>query len=614
VPEWIGKTVGKVRIDQLLAHGGMAEVYLGTHLTLDRPVAIKVLHSYVEHESDLRERFQREAKVVAGFRHPNIVQVYDFDTIEGHPYIVMEYLDGPTLGVFLHDLHARKQRLTSEQIAEVFKGPAAALDYAHARGVIHRDIKPGNIMLHRIPKETAALDNTHLDLDAVVTDFGLLRMAGATLQTSYGAISGTPNYMSPEQASGTPVDYRTDIYSLGVVLYEMLAGRTPFDGDTTMTVLFKQINAPPPPISHISEREQAVLDKALAKNPAARYQSCAEMADAYNSAIAEPPAEETVRRSIPPATITAAEQLAEETVRRPAPSTIPTAAPDSQPFAPSTVRAPADEAPQKPASSKRSWMLPMVIAGAAVVIVGAGLLMFVLRPGGAAPSVKPQSTAAQLSSTPTAVNLLPSGANMVKIPAGTYQLGVSPADEFHAAQQTVSLPDYWIDAYPVSNDEYQQFLEKGNGPQPLVWPGAAKQPVRGVTWDQAGAYCASIEKHLPSEAEWEAAGRGLVSNPPLYPWGNDPTDGGKALQMPDQDTYEVGSLPFNVSDSGVYDLVGEVWQWVDPAYAATQAGYLVLRGGRFGLPQDLAYRLIVAPDDNRYIKFAGFRCAADNVK
>ncbi len=594
MPEWIGKTVGKVRIDQLLANGGMAEVYLGTHLTLDRRVAIKVLHSYIEQEPDLLERFQREAKVVAGFRHPNIVQVYDFDSIEGHPYIVMEYLDGPTLAVCLRDLHGHKQRLTSDQIARLLKGPAAALDYAHARGVIHRDVKPGNIMLRRAPEKPGAPDATVVDLDAVMTDFGLLRMTGATLQTSYGSIAGTPNYMSPEQANGTPADYRTDIYSLGVVLYEMLAGRAPFDGDTTLTVLYKQVNEPPPPILGISQREQAVLEKALAKSPADRYQSCAAMAEAYSAAIAAPPVEETMRLPmLAPAT----------------------AVPGSLPVTATPQPAAAAVAAERPALRKRGWMMTAATAAAAIVILGVAALVFVPKLGSAAtavPTVKPK--ALQPSSTATAVNVLPSSAGMVKIVAGTYQLGFSAPDEFHAAPQAVSLPEYWIDTYPVTNQQYQQYLQKASAQQPLVWPAGADQPVRGVTWDQAAAYCASLQKRLPSEAEWEAAGRGSASDPPLFPWGSDPTDGGKALQMPDQDTYNVGSLSFNVSSSGVYDLVGEVWQWVDQAYAATQGGYRVLRGGRFGLPEDLAYRLVVAPDDSRYVKFTGFRCAADHVQ
>jgi formylglycine-generating enzyme required for sulfatase activity len=142
----------------------------------------------------------------------------------------------------------------------------------------------------------------------------------------------------------------------------------------------------------------------------------------------------------------------------------------------------------------------------------------------------------------------------------------------------------------------------------------ADHPVRGVTWDQAVAYCSWAKKRLPTEAEWEAAGRGVGTGPQLYPWGNDPTADGKAFEMPDQDTYAVGTQPFNTSPFGVSDMVGNVWEWVGEPYAIVQDGYQILRGGRFGLAQDLAYRLAVAPDDPRYIKFSGFRCVADQVK
>jgi len=121
MPEWLGKTIGKVRIEKLLARGGMAEVYLGIHLTLERPVAIKLLHSYIEEEPLLLERFNREARAVAGLRHPNIVQIFDFDTIDSHPYIVMEYLRGPTLANYLRGLHFRKERMPSHQVARLLK-------------------------------------------------------------------------------------------------------------------------------------------------------------------------------------------------------------------------------------------------------------------------------------------------------------------------------------------------------------------------------------------------------------------------------------------------------------------------------------------------------------
>src|SRR5512146_611075 len=137
--ERLGKTIGNVRIEKLLARGGMAEVYLGSHLNLERPVAVKFLHSFIEEEPLLLERFRREAKVVAGLRHSNIVQVFDFDTFDGHPFIVMEYLKGPTLAIYLRHLHQRKKRLSVDQVSRLLQGLAAALGYAHGRGVIHRD-------------------------------------------------------------------------------------------------------------------------------------------------------------------------------------------------------------------------------------------------------------------------------------------------------------------------------------------------------------------------------------------------------------------------------------------------------------------------------------------
>ena len=181
--EWLGRTIGKVRIDKYLARGGMGEVYLGTHLTLDRPVAVKVLHSYIEEDPDLLVRFHREAKVVAGLRHPNIVQIYDFDAIDGHPYIVMEYLKGPSLATYLRDLHKRNERIPHDQVARLLKSLTAALDYAHDQDVIHRDIKPGNIMLHGKADEIPLDKPLTNDVEAVLMDFGLVRIANTASQT-----------------------------------------------------------------------------------------------------------------------------------------------------------------------------------------------------------------------------------------------------------------------------------------------------------------------------------------------------------------------------------------------------------------------------------------------
>lgn len=285
MPEWIGKTVGKVRIEKFLARGGMAQVYVGTHLTLDRQVAVKVLHSFIEDDPDLQARFQREARVVAGLRHNNIVQILDFDTAEGHPYIVMEYLNGPSLAAHLRFIHQNGMRLSFHHAARLLTPLAAALDYAHSQGIIHRDVKPANILLHNRLGEFHIGDPISDNIEPVITDFGLVRIVHSSMQTATGAISGTPAYMSPEQASGKKVDFRTDIYSLGIVLYEMLAGRVPFEADSSMSVLLMHINEPPPPIEGIHPAVREVVERALAKNPDERFQTCRDLATAFANAV-----------------------------------------------------------------------------------------------------------------------------------------------------------------------------------------------------------------------------------------------------------------------------------------------------------------------------------------
>lgn len=285
MPEWTGKTIGNVRVDRELAKGGMAEVYLGKHLRLDRPVTVKVMHSYIEADPELQSRFEREAKVVAALRHPNIVQIFDFDITEGHPYIVMEYLRGPSLAAYLRELNRRNENLHPEQVARLLSILAAALDYAHEQGVIHRDVKPGNIILHTKTGQFSSDQPLTLLTEPVITDFGLVRIAHATTQTSSGRLSGTPAYMSPEQAHGLRVDHRSDIYSLGIVLYELIAGHVPFEADTSWAVIFKHTSAPPPPIPGIQPPVQKVIDRVLDKNPDMRYQTCRELAADYMEAI-----------------------------------------------------------------------------------------------------------------------------------------------------------------------------------------------------------------------------------------------------------------------------------------------------------------------------------------
>ena len=285
MPELIGKYLGKVRIDMFLAQGGMADVYLGTHTTLQRGVAVKLMKGDIQREPEMQERFQREARVVAMLRHPNIVQVFDFDTYQGQPYLVMEYVAGATLGNYLRKLHENNGRLDLPQVGILLNKLAEALNYAHEKGVIHRDIKPGNILLTSRTTPVSAGNPLPGDTEPIITDFGLVRFKQSTTQTATGVITGTPAYMSPEQARGAKIDTRTDIYSLGVTVYEMLAGRVPFDADSTLTVLNMHINEPPPPIEGLSKPLQEVIYRALAKNPDDRFQTPLEFAQAFQAAL-----------------------------------------------------------------------------------------------------------------------------------------------------------------------------------------------------------------------------------------------------------------------------------------------------------------------------------------
>jgi len=278
--DWAGKTLGKVHIEHLVARGGMAEVYVATHESFGQ-VAVKVMRGLLERDSDQLARFQREAEVVEELRHPNIVQMFDYTVEDETPCLVMEYIPGPSLASYLKYLHDNKQRLPIGIVGHILTSMASALDYAHAKGMVHRDIKPANVLL-RSRSDTVDLNKPlPQDVEPVLTDFGLVRLLDSTMHTTAGSVSGTPTYMSPEQARGEKVDKRTDIYSFAIMLYEMLAGEVPFQSDTTFGMLMKHINDPPAPIKGISKDLQALLDRALAKDPSLRYETAGDLANEF---------------------------------------------------------------------------------------------------------------------------------------------------------------------------------------------------------------------------------------------------------------------------------------------------------------------------------------------
>ncbi len=271
-----GKTLGRYRVVAKLGRGGMAEVYKAYQPGLDRYVGIKVLHSHLVDDADFIGRFEREALAIAKLRHSNIVQALDFDREDDLYFMVMEYIDGPTLKEELKVRRAATKSFTMEEVARIFTALSSAIDYAHARGMVHRDIKPANVMINQ-------------EGQIVLTDFGIAKIVGATQFTQTGALAGTPAYMSPEQGQGERGDERSDIYSMGIMLYEMVTGSVPYDADTPFAVIMQHISEPLPMPTKINpnipEAVERVILKAMSKNPDDRYQTASALAKALRDAV-----------------------------------------------------------------------------------------------------------------------------------------------------------------------------------------------------------------------------------------------------------------------------------------------------------------------------------------
>ncbi len=277
----IGTMLGNYRILAPLGQGGMARVYKGYQENLDREVAIKILPPWFAADRNFVERFNLEARLVARLSHPNIVTVHDADERNGHLYIVMQLVDGGTLKHRLDQLQERGNVMEIADALPIFTQLASALTYAHEQGIIHRDIKPVNVLMDRSGRP-------------ILSDFGIAKVLASTKDqlTRPGAGVGTPEYMSPEQCMGGAVDGRADIYALGVMLFEALTGRTPFQGDTYPALAHSHIYEMPPRPSLLNPllplAVERVILTALMKNPQLRYQKANDMARALEQALLQP--------------------------------------------------------------------------------------------------------------------------------------------------------------------------------------------------------------------------------------------------------------------------------------------------------------------------------------
>ena len=390
MPDLNGQQLGQYELVDLLGEGGMATVYRAHQRSMKRDVAVKVIESRLARNPEFVARFEREAQTVAALSHPHILKVFDYGIHENDiVYLVMELLSGGSLADRI-----RRQPLDFETTAELLDQIARALDYAHRQGIVHRDLKPQNVLLD-------ASGN------ALLTDFGIAKiLTETTALTQSGAIMGTPAYMAPEQWQGMPVDGRTDLYALGVILFEMLSGRIPFKADTPFAMMHKHTDENPPTLSGVRADVPPVMDhvlsKALAKNPADRYESAAALSAAFKAALVTlSPANQKMAAATP-------------ITRETKPLTN-----DPTVIAPLTAAPPpAVPLPAAPLAHSRRPLL-LVVAGVAGVVIVLGVLFSVLAPrltltaSPTIPSPRPTLLIAMQITNEMSATPLPTPTNMV---------------------------------------------------------------------------------------------------------------------------------------------------------------------------------------------------------
>lgn len=391
-PSWIGYALNqRYKIEQELGAGGMSAVYKATDPNLKRVVAVKLVHPHLSRDPEFVRRFETEAAAVAQLRHPNIIQVFDFNHDGDTYYMVMEFVPGETLQARLKRINTANRKLSLEEVVKFAAQICDATDYAHKRGLVHRDIKPANVMLD-------------IQGNAILMDFGIVRIVGGTTHTATGAVVGTALYMAPEQIRGEHPDHRADIYSLGVMLFEMAGGRPPFNADSAMTIMMMHLNDPVPDIGELNPNVpfalKKIIHKALEKNPANRYQTAAEMAADLRGLL-----------EARPGTFTA-------TVAAPPPVPVPSAGtrPPAQKPTPSGISA--------PPTPKKTPSRGMLIGGA----IGAIILLCLIVGAIAIPGFNFIVQKIGNPPTPTDIQLLAADAPLTDIPAATDSATATPTE------------------------------------------------------------------------------------------------------------------------------------------------------------------------------------------
>lgn len=645
VKDYIGKIINdKYRILSKIKEGEIGVMYKATHIQMDVPVAIKIMHPYLVNDQAAVERFRRGAHAAAKIHHPNAINVLDFGiTRDEVVYLAMEYLDGETFRERLY----RQQRILPKEMLKILRPVCSALEAAHRDQIVHRDLKPENIMIYESGGEELIK----------VLDFGMAKLKSLGTEgvlTSHGLVLGTHNYMSPELCEGVDIDNRSDVYALGVILYEALTASLPFNDPTPVGMALKHIGSRPNSLRtlcpEISESIDNVVMRALEKKPADRQQSALELAKDFELAVSSKamtgnlPKPKPINRALSASQSIVnqgipeySDELGDARSRVPrvnppyqAPNPIndsrfspppqipspsrPQSAPtgletkplnypqpnknkvgDNYPVANNKATNPApvvssipdNSAPVKKKGSLLDsnlalFFLSALIAGVLLLLVLLGLQYF-------------------SKAQPTSNITIP---EIVKIAGGSFVMGRDPAKDVPPEQtpsHQVTVKNFFLSRYEITNKEYQEFVRKTNYRSPSGWAGldfpngAENLPVVNITWEDAQYYCQWLSTatkqnyRLPTEEEWEFAASGTENH--LYPWGNEFqnatifSDTSLGVTAP----INSATLAGDRSQFNIIGLAGNVSEWTANTYrpypgSTTKidcSGCYTVRGGNF---------------------------------
>jgi len=567
----IGQNLGRYQILETLGAGGMATVYKAYDIRLEREVAIKVIRreSFPSDEMEtLLKRFEREAKSLGRLSHPNIVGVIDYGDYEGLPYLVMVYLSGGTL----------KDRLGKpipwREAIQMIIPIAHALEYVHSQNIINRDVKPSNILL----TETG---------QPMLTDFGLVKLFGqqekdSTGLTSSGTGLGTPDYMAPEQWTGEPTA-QSDLYSLGVVLYEMITGHRPYTADTPAGVLLKQatesLPLPKQYIPDLPKDVESVLLRALAKDPNDRYSDMHTFIEELQNLLA---GREVIASTFKTSRLR--DQMTGKVKR--IQGSDPQSSPQKKFIFPALI-----------ITAIGAFVLLLALGGGYWLLTTPGILSPISTPtqrqvlpspteipftATLPPTIMPTITPTEEASLPTETPI-PEEIRDIKnvpmrlIPAGEFTMGSDDTGDVGSRPaQEVYVDAFYMDKFEVTNEMYDACVyavecrrpqQGGSATRNTYFanPVYASFPVLYVDWKMANTYCEWRGARLPTEAEWEKAARGTDAR--LYPWGNDEPDCnlanhvGCVADTTPVDQHEDGQSPY-----GIYGMAGNVWEWTSTLF------------------------------------------------